>query len=101
MNEHICEVCMYCLLVPSKVLNLIIKRNADLSVTVSWQEPAAVGGSDLDYAVVVNGGRRQYTNSLNYTVYQKQNDVTYTISVIVADLFAFAVMHTLINLYAS
>ena len=76
---------MICLLVPSEVQNLILKRNADLSVTVSWQEPAAKGGSDLRYFVVVNGDKGRFTTSLNYTVYQKQNDVTYTISVIFAD----------------
>ena len=76
---------MFCLLVPSEVRNLILTRNADASVTVSWQEPAAKGGSDLRYFVVVNGDKGRFTNSLNHTVYRKQKDVTYKISVIVAD----------------
>jgi len=72
---------MFCLLVPSEVRNLMLIRNVDVSVTVYWQEPTAKGGSGLRYFVVVNGDKGQYTSSLNYTVYQKQNDVTYKISV--------------------
>jgi len=66
---------------PSEVRNLMLIRNVDVSVTVYWQEPAAKGGSYLRYFVVVNGDKGRYTSSLNYTVYQKQNDVTYKISV--------------------
>ena len=92
---------MFCLLVPSEVRNLMLIRNVDVSVTVYWQEPTAKGGSGLRYFVVVNGDKGQYTSSLNYTVYQKQNDVTYKISVIVADLFVCAMMPTLVVLSAS
>ena len=80
---------MFCLLVPSEVQNLKLTRNADVSVTVYWQEPAAKGGSDLRYFVVVNGDKGRFTNTLNHTVYQKQNDVTYIISVILTDLVRF------------
>ena len=76
---------MFCLLVPSVVQNLMLERNADASVTVYWQEPASRGGSDLRYFVVVNGDKGRFTKSLNYTVYRKQEDMFYKISVIVAD----------------
>ena len=72
---------MFLSLVPSVIQNLKLKRNDDGSVTVFWEKPASVGGSDLRYFVVVNGDKGQFMVKQNYTVLQSTETTKYTISV--------------------
>ena len=67
--------------VPSAVLNLKIERNEDHSVTVYWQEPAAKGGNDLRYCVIINNDACRFTSNQNYTIYQDEETKRYTVSV--------------------
>jgi len=76
--------------VPSAVLNLKIERNEDHSVTVYWQEPAAKGGNDLRYCVIINNDACRFTSNQNYTIYQDEETKRYTVSVKAHTLAGFS-----------
>ena len=67
--------------VPSTIVSLRIERNEDHSVTLYWQEPAAKGGNDLRYCVIVNNDPCTFVNVQNYTIYQEEETKKYTVSV--------------------
>ena len=67
--------------VPGVIRNLKLKRNDDLSVTLSWMQPQDKGGPDLKYFVRVNNGKGFYMNAMNYTIKQEKETTKYFVSV--------------------
>ena len=66
---------------PSSVRNLIAIRNDDGSVTITWDAPAAKGGPDLQYSVVVNGKAGFFSRDRKHRIKQQEKRMEYTVSV--------------------
>lgn len=67
--------------VPSAVRGLKAIRNVDGSVTITWNSPAAKGGPDLVYHIVINGKNGFYSKGSNYSLLRQEKRHQYTISV--------------------
>ena len=72
--------------VPSSVLSLKAIRNDDGSVTIKWEVPAAKGGPDLRYFIVINGKPGFFSKGSNYSITQQEKKQEYKISVSMARL---------------
>jgi len=66
---------------PSSVMNLKEIRNANGSVTIMWDAPAATGGPDLQYYIVINSKPGFFSRDRTHRIEQQEKRMEYKVSV--------------------